>query len=199
MAKLEFYLQLGRCPHCSMDKPNLECKSEFRTTASNGSNTRFWRDYSCASCGGAVIAWSHSQGGQIGAVYPDVEKIDENLPTRVKAYLQQAIDSQFAPAGSLMLCASAVDAMLKEKGYVSESLYKRIDNAANDNLITTDMAKWAHRVRLDANDQRHSDINSDLPTIEDAAQAVQFTKTLAELLFVLPAKVNKGLQDTEPQ
>jgi len=197
MAKLELYLKIERCPHCSIFKPNLQQQSEFKTTAANRTNTRYWKAYACASCGGGVIAWSHNDGGETGGVYPDSQKIDETLPTKVKAYLQQAIDSQFAPAGSLMLCASAVDAMLKEKGYTDDTLYKRIDKAATENLITSDMAKWAHRIRLDANEQRHSDINSELPTIEDAIQGVEFATTLAELLFILPGKVNKGLKETE--
>lgn len=96
-----------------------------------------------------------------------------------------------------MLCASAVDAMLKEKGYLEGSLYKRIDTAATDNLITADMAKWAHKVRLDANEQRRSDLESTLPEVEDARQGIEFTKASVELLFVLPAKVNKGLTATE--
>lgn len=92
-----------------------------------------------------------------------------------------------------MLCASAVDEMLKLKGYTEGNLYSRINKAAADRLLTEDMANWAHQVRLEANDQRHADMNSLLPTVNEAKQSVEFTKTLAELLFVLPAKVTRGL------
>ncbi|MBD0331997.1 MAG: DUF4145 domain-containing protein, partial [Chitinophagaceae bacterium] len=115
---------------------------------------------------------------------------------KVKAFLQQAIDSTFAPAGSLMLCASAVDAMLKEKGYKDGSLYTRINKAAKDHLITQDMSDWAHHVRLDANDQRHADYDAELPTVDDAKKAIDFTKTLAEIFFVLPSLVRKGIEET---
>jgi hypothetical protein len=47
-----------------------------------------------------------------------------------------------------MLSAGAVDAMLKAKGFVQGSLYERIDEAATKGLITADMTKWAHQVRL---------------------------------------------------
>jgi hypothetical protein len=40
-----------------------------------------------------------------------------------------------------MLSASAVDAMLKVKGYKSGSLYSRIDKAAEDHMITSEMAR----------------------------------------------------------
>ena len=56
-----------------------------------------------------------------------------------------------------MLSASSIDAMLKSKGYKKGNLYKRIEKAAEDHLITSEMAKWAHQVRLGANDERHAD------------------------------------------
>lgn len=95
-----------------------------------------------------------------------------------------------------MLAASSIDAMLKHKNYKEGSLYSRIDKASSDNLITPDMAKWAHQVRLDANDQRHSDDDAPLPTADDAKKCIEFTLALGEFLFVLPAKVTKGLEDT---
>ena len=125
-------------------------------------------------------------------IYP-LQAVNEDLPFKVKEYLQQAIDSVFAPAGSVMLCANAVDAMLKEKGYIEGSLYTRINLASEDGLITKEMAAWAHQVRLDANDQRHSDVNASLPTVDDAKQSIEFTQTLAEFLFVLPSKITRGI------
>jgi hypothetical protein len=91
-----------------------------------------------------------------------------------------------------MLAASAVDAMLKAKGKKEGTLYKRIDEAAAEHLITPEMALWAHEVRLDANDQRHSDEDVVLPSEEDAKRAIGFASALAEFLFVLPARVAAG-------
>ena len=94
-----------------------------------------------------------------------------------------------------MLAASAVDSMLKTKNYRDGSLYARIEQAAKDHLITQDMAKWAHEVRLDANDQRHADELSSLPTQDDARRCVDFAISLAQFLFVLPAQVQRGIAD----
>ncbi len=94
-----------------------------------------------------------------------------------------------------MLSASAVDAMLKEKGYTKDSLYKRIDQAAADHLITDAMAKWAHEIRLDANEQRHADVSATLPTDKDAKLTFDFAIAFAEYLFVLPSKVASGITD----
>jgi hypothetical protein len=54
------------------------------------------------------------------------------------------------------------------------------------------MALWAHEVRLDANDERHADENADLPTEVDAKRCIDFTKALAEFLFILPDRIAKG-------
>jgi hypothetical protein len=95
-----------------------------------------------------------------------------------------------------MVAASAVDAMLKRKGYGEGTLYARIERAADGHLITKDMATWAHEVRLEANDQRHADPAAPMPTELDAKRVVQFALALAEFLFVLPARVQKGLAAT---
>ena len=98
-----------------------------------------------------------------------------------------------------MLCASSVDAMLKAKKYVEGSLYSRIDKASEDRIITDDMAKWAHQVRLEANDQRHADDTMPLPDEDEARLCIDFALALADFLFVLPAKVTRGLTDSAPE
>jgi hypothetical protein len=96
-----------------------------------------------------------------------------------------------------MLAASAVDAMLKAKGLKEGSLYSRIDRAALDHVITSEMARWAHEVRLDANDQRHADEAAPLPQQADAKRLVDFALALAQLMFVLPARVQRGIEDAQ--
>ena len=91
-----------------------------------------------------------------------------------------------------MLAASSVDAMFKALGYKDGSLYTRIDLAAKSHLITQEMSAWAHEIRLDANDQRHSDEEAPLPSENDAKRAIDFATALAQFLFVLPASVTRG-------
>jgi hypothetical protein len=97
-----------------------------------------------------------------------------------------------------MLAASAVDAMLKGNGYTEGTLYARIEKAAEDHLITAEMAKWAHEVRFDANDPRHADENAPLPDEAAAKKAVEFAQALGQFLFVLPARVQRGLAEAKP-
>ena len=91
-----------------------------------------------------------------------------------------------------MLAASSIDAMLKDKGYKDGNLNSRIKLAAEDNLITEEMAAWAHDVRLDANDQRHADEGASLPTPAEAEKTIEFASALAQFLYVLPAMVTRG-------
>lgn len=127
------------------------------------------------------------------AFFPRVDEVSAAIPERPRTFLAQARESLHAPAGAVILAASAIDAMLKDKGLTDGSLYTRIDKAAAEQLITGDMAKWAHAVRLDANDQRHADIAAALPTEVDARRCIDFASALAEILFDLPSRVEKGL------
>ena len=91
-----------------------------------------------------------------------------------------------------MLAASGVDALLKEKGLKEGSLYSRINQAKDGHMITPDMAEWAHDVRLEANTTRHADETRPYHTAETAQQAVDFAMALADVLYVLPARVGRG-------
>jgi len=194
MPNLTQNLVLSRCPHCAIATPLLNSVHHFDTNDHQGTNPRKWRIYSCGSCGGVVSAWARNFNQPIGAYYPSSAEVDTEIPDRPRTFLQQAQESLHAPAGALMLSASAVDAMLKIKNYTDGSLYARIERAAADHLITADMATWAHEVRLDANDQRHADQAATLPSRQDAIRALDFANALAEFLFVLPSRVQRGLQ-----
>jgi len=185
----------NKCPHCKIDSPNLRQIHHFMTKSVDESDPRFWRLYICQRCGGAVTAYSWNQGGFVEEVFPKEEVIDESIPLKAKSFLEQAINSVHAPSGAIMLCASSVDSMLKNKGYSAGSLYSRINDAVNDNLITESIAKWAHEVRLDANDERHADEDASLPTVQDARRTIEFTLAISQYLFVLPSRIQRGIED----
>lgn len=93
-----------------------------------------------------------------------------------------------------MLAGSAVDALLKEKGYTAGSVYERINKAVEDHVLTADMAEWAHAVRLEANRPRHADLDEPHATAAEAKQSIEFAKALGDFLFVFPARVAAGKQ-----
>jgi hypothetical protein len=193
MPKLAHQLEIDQCPHCGVNSPNLNTAQTLETDSRVTGAKRYWHIFVCQRCGGVVTATADAVNGEITEIHPTISEIDESIPHPAKDYLSQASGSIHAPAGAIMLAASAVDAMLKKKGYKEGSLYTRIDQAVQENLITEDMAKWAHDIRLDANDQRHADEGAALPTEPDARKCVDFALAFAQFLFVLPARVQRGL------
>jgi hypothetical protein len=139
-----------------------------------------------------LVCAPHDANQHISKVWPAPIEVSDELPDRAREFLSQAVASLHAPAGAVMLTASAVDAMLKAKGYREGSLNSRIEAAANEHLITPEMASWAHEIRLDANDQRHADESAALPSAADASKAIEFANALAQFLFVLPSRVERG-------
>jgi hypothetical protein len=192
-------LELARCPHCGVNTPLLRGRGQFVTVSHDNQIRRFWNNYECAKCGGVVLASALQDAGVIYEMFPEVRQVNSVIPEPARSYLSQALETISAPAGAVMLCASAVDAMLKAKSYRDGTLYLRINQAADDHLITSEMAQWAHEVRLDANDQRHADDSASLPTLDDAKRCVDFALALGEFLFVLPSRVNRGLADATQQ
>jgi Domain of unknown function (DUF4145) len=195
------HLDLTRCPHCHVARPTLARVLGAHVSSNHkGGDVRKWVGYQCKSCGGLVIAaapmTSNNKTLPICEIYPAPEEIEEEVPKRARHYLEQAIESLSAPDGAVMLAASAVDAMLKEKGYKNGTLNERIKQAAQDHVITPDMETWAHQVRIDANDPRHADDENPHHDEASAKQAVDFARALAQFMFVLPARVTRGIKAT---
>ena len=200
MPELLNNLILKRCPHCSVDTPYLTQTWNTVTKDFQGGGQRYWKVYKCARCGGLVTACSNRETGRINELYPSGRDVShEAIPQRVQSYLNQASDSLNAPSGSVMLSASAVDAILKDKEYKEGSLYARIDQAVTDGLITKDMGTWAHEIRLDANGQRHSDEGFELPVEKDAKRCLEFANTLATLIYILPSMVTRGIKEAKDE
>lgn len=212
------HLDLSRCPHCATANPSISFRHSFAARPkklslaqkTNGCEL-IWYVYVCESCAGLVGAATQLMPGiqrpSDGAAPSAIPGVRPNLndwlvpiprttspdvPERVASRLRQAEETLASPTPSIMTSAAAVDAMLKEKGLKDGSLYARIGQAVAQAIITADMAEWAHDVRLDANDERHADESVNEPTPEDAQRCFDFASTLAELLFVLPARVRRG-------
>lgn len=188
-------LALERCPDCGVAKPLLKLVHSHTPQGAQAyslSTLRTWHMYLCSVCEGCVCALGVMKH-VAEVIIPAIDNVAESIPDKPRNLLSQAKSSLAAPAGSVMLSASAIDAMLKERELTEGSLYKRIGEAVSSHLITQDMADWAHYVRLDANDQRHADADAPLPTIDDAKKCLDFALALAEVLFVLPARVREGM------
>ncbi|MGA9867003.1 MAG: DUF4145 domain-containing protein [Acetobacteraceae bacterium] len=201
--ELRIQLEVDNCPHCGTAKPTLALpmihgqggQGIVHSQDYTGKIHFMWLTYICSTCGKGVLAGTKlmpdNTQERVG-LFPAPRTISEDVPDAARNYLSQAIRSLSTPDGAVMLAASSVDAMLKAKKLVSGSLNTRINEAKDTHLITPDMADWAHDVRLDANDSRHADLNQPHHTPQSAERAVEFTVALAEALFVLPARVQRG-------
>ena len=89
------------------------------------------------------------------------------------------------------------DAMLKHFKLIDGSVYKRIDEAVSQHILTAAMGEWAHEVRLGSNRPRHSDAENPHVSPQQAQQAVEFAEALGHFLFVLSSRVNKGIEDAK--
>lgn len=204
--------EMPRCPRCGAARPTLHLQifvfPEARVNENQG--LEGWAVYQCSSCNDiiafkATMPWSRNSDNirkQINGHYevyptemmPNASEDFNDWPERAATYMRQALEALGAPDGAVMLAGSAVDAMLKEKGYQDGSVHSRIERAVKDNVLTADMGAWAHEVRLAANAPRHADRESPHATKQEALAALEFTRALAQFLFILPARVERGKQ-----
>ena len=184
-------LEIERCPRCNIAGPLIGGPSRQANHRRGGPTSIM---VTCTTCSQSVLV--EFSGSKVINTFPSIETVDEAIPVKARDFLNQAVTTvSIAPSGSLMLSASCIDEMLKEKGYKSGKLYSRIKKAAEDHLITKEMEIWAHEIRLEANDQRHADEGVDPATPENAQRIIAFAKALAEFLFVLPSKIERERKD----
>lgn len=194
---------IDRCPQCGVATPLINTIGDVTKhyKASYG-RTRWYFTGTCSRCGSHTLFNGYTERNEspengtpavirIDKTFPSLESAAQEIPEKVRRFLQQALESKHAPDGAVMLAASAIDSMLKDKGYSSGSLYERIDKAICDHLLTPEMGAWAHEIRLSANEQRHADNEFDGASKEHAEQIIEFSKALGDYLYVLPARVEK--------
>ena len=187
---------VGRCPHCSIASPNLEYIWSDVWTQTGQER---WATYRCNSCRGvvtAVLVWDASGQLDVMRLLPAAKTAHEDIPEPARTFLQQAFETLHAPDAAAVMAGSAVDAMLKDKGFDDrrKSLYERIDQALISNLLTKGMADWAHEVRLGSNRPRHADNDKPHVAANEAKQSVEFAEALGNFLFVLTARIDRGIE-----
>jgi hypothetical protein len=198
------------CPHCSVANPQLKELWASKEPLYRGDVPvigRLWATYQCTSCSDVVLvkcAWSSRTAANkpwddkkydVDTIYPSAKIAHEDVPEPARTFLQQALDTLHAPDAAAVMAGAAVDAMLKKKGLTEGSLYSRIDKALKDNLLTQGMADWAHSVRLGSNRPRHADEHEPHVVPEQAKQSVEFAEALGNFLFVLTARIERGLKE----
>lgn len=188
-------LGVTNCPHCGVNSPLLTCvwASDRPTPRGDERPEARWAAFACSSCGHLVTAkgcpGENVSNPEVVAIFPKVWEVDDVVPERIANYLDQAYRTLASPDASVVMSASAIDAMLKDNNLENGSLYARIDEAVIEGILTQKMADWAHRVRLDSNNPRHADAQTPHMTDDDATRAFDFAKALTEYLYVLPSRM----------
>lgn len=191
---------LPRCPHCGIASPHLlrVWRSEQLLERATPGPKNLWAAFLCSSCGDVVTAKGFDDNpdphGPVQEYFPRQREAHEDLPDVARRFLQQAFEALHAPDAAAVMAGSAVDAMLKKLGYKDGSVYTRIDQAIADHVLTDAMGEWAHSVRLGSNRPRHADEESPHVTPEEAVQSVEFAEALGNFLFVLTARINRGIE-----
>jgi hypothetical protein len=153
-----------------------------------------------AICANHAAGWSQQKGGtlvrssSLWNCFHRPKLLMKTFRKRARNFLQQAYETLHAPDAAAVMAGSAIDAMLKHHNYTTGSLYDRIDKALADNLLTKGMADWAHEVRLGSNRPRHADKDKPNVSLAEAAQSVEFAEALGNFLFVLTARIDRGLK-----
>jgi hypothetical protein len=194
----EHLSDVKRCPYCGVANPVLHMLLQTGQPVPRATpgSVHKWALYACSSCGGALLAKGAPNDNianpMIVEVIPAPKEAHVDIPEPARRYLQQAYETLHAPDAAAVMAGSAVDAMLKQKGYADGSLYNRIDTAVENHVLTSDMGDWAHEVRLGSNRPRHSDSARPHVTADEAKQSVEFAEALGYFLFVLSSRIERG-------
>ena len=198
---------LQRCPQCGTARPTMHLHRVIFTRSYAYGSRLGWAIYQCSSCDDVVCFkggfpepddnasaedYFSFRDQHADTMLPRNEDDFSDWPERAKRYMKQATEAIGTPDGAVMLAGSAVDAMLKEKGLANGSVYKRIQDAVQSNLLTEAMGEWAHSVRLAANSPRHADLDEPHASRDEAKASIEFARALGQFLFVLPARIERG-------
>ena len=194
---------LPECPHCGTKKVAFYYQSSF-----NNQNpmyiTSFWR---CGNCGRGVCIESlginfHSQNPIVNLMnmYPNSATFDapehtpENIAGDYKTAKKNLLGNEYKAAS--IMARTALEAAVKEFDARGVNLKQKIDNLAEQHVITQSLAEWAHEIRDIGNDAAHE---SSPISQADAEQAVYFAEMLFTYLFTLPGMIEerrKGSQES---
>lgn len=145
----------------------------------------------CSVCGRGGLAQIHVndtvQTGALGEFYPiaiEFAKLPSGVPKGIEAEFREA-EAGLAFGSSRSASAmfrSALEKTLKANGYTMGDLYKKIEAAADDGVITEALKQRAHDdVRVLGNDVLHEDWRDVSP--EEAEQAHHYAQRIIEAFY----------------
>ena len=128
---------------------------------------------------------------KIVTVWPRNEReVPENLPDNVATFFGQGLRNEKAQnwdaAGAMFRKSLDVATKILDPSHAHKNLFQRIEALENGGRLTSDLAAWAHEVRIDGNAAVHDD---EPETPEDVAAIHEFARAVLLYTFTFPALV----------
>ncbi|UFX41828.1 DUF4145 domain-containing protein [Bradyrhizobium sp. 41S5] len=101
--------------------------------------------------------------------------------------LQKMLAANMHPGLIIAGCRSVLDVATKHLGGTSNNLFDRINELAQNNVITVGLKNWANKLRRDGNDATH-ELKGEQ---EEASQLVEFLKIFLHVAYELPAAIEE--------
>ena len=188
------------CPHCGIRGVAFTVLTDLPVGID--SLPLFDTFAACGRCGRAIVANFESRTGDtpkqllqsghrsylnLMSLTPTAPSTGapDRTPERAANYYRQGMEN--LPNNldaAVSMFRSALEAGLREKfPDIEGTLYKRIEDAADQGGLTSDLADWAHHIRLGGNDAVHGEEQF---SKEDAERLQTFTELVFMYLFTLP-------------
>lgn len=198
--KLEEHLNMERCPHCAIFKPNLFQVTDYLITRKgDGTNERRWRIYRCSNCGGLVSAYSLTNDINVIKYFPsiNIETFDgmEYLENDVKNDFEEALkcySNQCFNAFASM-CRRTIQSSSNKLGAEGKDRVKKQINELKEIAgIEDDTYEVLEQIIIAGHDGAHPHLPKLSP--ERAAILLVLMKDVLNELFVRKAIVKKAME-----
>jgi hypothetical protein len=211
----------GLCPHCARVSsftlvqilPVVSDKSGTHYAAMAGGTERPAKKtmavLRCQGClDSTVVIQDRLTGGEPGdekwaGVHwwppPGIADLDPDVPEPVAESFAEGMRclSANAPNGAAMLFRTAMTYIVHDKGSdaakAKRELTDRIKQMVMDGDLNPDLGDWATQLRLLGNAGAHPDIYGEV-TREEAGEVARLIKTLLDVLYAVPAMINRRRQ-----
>lgn len=184
------------CPHCGTSHVAFELVQESWLPHSS----RWQACARCNRCSGFVVlefeegpdeddspispsGWNPTEF-HIEKMHPASDaEIPLYLPEDVKRFYSQGVDNAPTnPDAAGIMFRKTLEAVLRDKcATATGGLFKRIDHAAEVGILTADLARYAHTIRLEGNEAAHGTYDK-----ADAQRLHSLVKLVLQYVYTLP-------------
>lgn len=199
------------CPHCGAEKIGFELVSQIADPRNSQVGSVVFRvPMQCAGCHELVIGVFRSTGASRGpndvgsdprdrgwallGTYPTPmpSRCPEHTPDALKRVFSQAAnahkrgDPDASGAMSRKVVDNSTQLLLGEESKKYGTIYARIEALKDRNMLTADLAAWAHEVRLGGNDAAH---DLEPYTQDESDELLGFAELYLIYVYSLPERL----------